>query len=127
MKHTPGPWEVDKVPAGETYVKAKMPDVFKCKDPISFFTVPNNQNIRFRLNSKGELWGEIAYTQWFQFAPEGWYDTQEANAHLMAAAPDLLEACDVAFGLITKRDSNTEADYEEVAEMLKQAIKKAKE
>ena len=46
---------------------------------------------------------------------------------LIAAAPELLEACNVAYGLLTERDSHEEVDKLEVIEMLKQATAKASE
>ncbi len=49
----------------------------------------------------------------------------KTHTPLIATAPDLLSACDVAYGLITKRDSHEPVDIEEVVGMLKGAMLKA--
>ncbi len=57
-------------------------------------------------------------------------DEAKANAEFIVKACNahykLFEACEVAFGLLTKRDSHEEADEEEVVGMLERAITKAK-
>ncbi len=106
-KHTPGPWKAVSVPSAGIDIRAKLMS-FKTEDPLALFQLPDKTNIVFRLNDKGELWGSIAYEAWVQFKPPGWEQEQEANARLIAAAPDLLDAVkevgidDVRHGTWTK-------------------------
>ena len=65
--------------------------------------------------------GHIAAPTFFLKRP----DLTAANSKLLAAAPDLLEACVVAEGLISKRDSHAEVDISEVLGILRGAIDKA--
>ena len=52
------------------------------------------------------------------------YATSEANAHLIASAPDLLKACKEAFNYLDKPYASTVGNVE-IIELLQQAISKA--
>ena len=100
MEFTPGPWEVYEIPGGEIGIKAKLME-FETGKLLTFFVLPTAENISFKLNAEGELWGSIAYTQWVQFAPPGWEDKQKANAILIATAPKLLKALEGLLDMVT--------------------------
>jgi len=52
-------------------------------------------------------------------------ERQEANAKLIAAAPELLEACKIAFSICDKLQMPTEFEIEALKVDLKNAIEKA--
>ena len=60
MNHTPGPWEVYKVPGGEIGIKAVLTE-FGVKDPLTFFRLPTHQNIHYKMGEDKKLYGHIAY------------------------------------------------------------------
>jgi len=98
MKYTKGPWRLSETP----------------KDAI--FN-------RYLLTGPGN---EIIATIHAPIAPVELPESEvEANARLISSAPDLLEACVVAEGLISKRDSHAEIDISEVLGILRGAIDKA--
>jgi hypothetical protein len=56
-------------------------------------------------------------------------DNQKADAYLIAAAPDLLEACEAAYRAMTDDPKNSDAAwmrYDDAVEMVRAAIAKAK-
>lgn len=95
LKHTPGPWEVDINKTGIVRASkyVRIEQVFEVDNFIS---------------PLGE--GEIIR--------QG-----EANAKLIAAAPDLLSACLLAYHSLTLKEGVNFAD--EAAQKLSDAIKKA--
>ena len=86
-KHTPGPWEIQTTTGLQIYI-----------------TQP--QNI---LNRKPGFYAEVR-----RFTTN--VDEVKANANLIAAAPDLLEACEIALA----------SDDRNVQHVLRSAIAKAK-
>lgn len=97
-QHTPGPWLTDR---NNVHI-GQIATIHHCK---------------------GNDWIEVWSTNW----PEG-EDAQEANASLIAAAPELLEACEKAlsgFSLLIATDDLTESERDQVSS-LKAAIAKAK-
>lgn len=101
-QHTPGPWGWKNTPGAGIAITA-----FVCKmaDPASFFRAPSAQDIQFHVQEGGKLIANIAYQEWVQFTEYAgritgvdWNAMQEANAHLIAAAPDLLVACKRGLG-----------------------------
>lgn len=83
MSHTPGPWTLKKHPiTGKPYTDHGSDWLFGPDGkPIIHFHQPD-------------------------YDSEAWYDFEDADAHLLAAAPDLLEACKATlYGL---RDMTTE-------------------
>ena len=95
QNHTPGPWENDD---GVIYGD--------CNNPNGCDTV-------------------CEITNWEINPHEILTDTDKANARLISSSPDLLEACVVAEGLISERDSHAEVDISEVLGILRGAIDKA--
>lgn len=84
MKHTPGPWTAKNTPGAGLSVHA---DVSKAlgerysKDCPVYHVGSDNCSL------------SITYELWTQFPRAEWAAMQEANARLIAAAPELLAAC----------------------------------
>jgi len=94
MKHTPGPWHIWE------------------NDP----KISNSKDYHARISGKDGFCLAIAYGQT--------YEEAEANALLIAAAPDLLEACKAAMLWIDETFDPIDFPTETVIK-LEQAIKKA--
>jgi hypothetical protein len=87
-KHTPGPWRaVDRVGAG-WQIDAILPKGFKIQ--ASLLADGNNPSMLFTARERIVI--QIADERWVQFETAEWKEVQAANAALIAAAPDLLEA-----------------------------------
>ena len=86
-KHTPGPWVAKNTSGAGLSVHA---DVSKAlgerysKDCPIYHVASDACGL------------QISYELWTQFPREGWDAMQAANARLIAAAPDLLAACEMA-------------------------------
>ena len=75
MKHTPGPWEVIEMEGSkDLYIESR--------------------------HKKG--WNEFVFAEMISYGDAG-KEEQEANAQLIASAPELLEACKKAFSLSCER------------------------
>lgn len=122
MKHTPGPWKVRKVPAGNWFIEAELKHN-KGEVMSQIFVVPKVPYLRSAALKKGIVTVEMAYSSWYQFEMSDWNEEAwEGNAHLMAAAPDLLVACEKMESFINNLPDG--GDYELVEEA-QQAIRKA--
>lgn len=99
-KHTPGPWKVHKTKRG-----------FAILHPL----------VNMDGEYKGQLGGYHVVVQERQLSPEG-IETklEEGNAHLIAAAPDLLEACKFAVDYLEKNPTR-----HTITDKLKQVLSKA--
>jgi hypothetical protein len=96
--HSPGPWQAEAPPA-EAYL-----------DP----DIALSEEVRFWIVDEGrasEVLAEVTLTM---------HGNEEANARLIAAAPDLLEACKAAFVALPMTRHN-----EPINAALKAAIAKA--
>jgi hypothetical protein len=87
------------------------------------FEGPRTSDVRFQLDEKGQLHAMIAYEEWIQFPGKNWEVMQLANGKLMAAAPDLLEACTAARTYIL--DHGDDATMAPIIQQLEAAIAKA--
>jgi hypothetical protein len=103
-KHTPGPWTAE----------------------------PYGDNGRWEVNSDGKLpWKAIADIRCDHMGADAVNEAEaEANAKLIAAAPELLEACQAAFDLVYRialkhRESMSQQEYTSTQEALLAAIAKA--
>lgn len=119
LKHTPGPWKAER-----ELIKAPMGRM----NFAEFTTKEGYQPILDR----SERWLTMGIQPWVQFPPLEWTEMQEANAKLIAAAPELLEALiliekrttDLMYRLI---DSPGEVDNDITIKKVREAIKKATE
>jgi hypothetical protein len=111
QKHTPGPWTLDED-----------------DDPYSF-----------EFQKDGAILGCVCGPDDFPCADEDNYDDllneTRANARVIVAAPDLLEACEralqfitngIEFGYITMPDKETPDPAHECPDVLRAAIARAK-
>lgn len=89
-KHTPGPWRIGGA-HGEC-IQAPMPSF----NFIEFTTKPGYQTI---LDCR-ESYMTIGVQPWIRFEPNAFSEMQEANARLIAAAPEMLAALEEATGMI---------------------------
>lgn len=79
-KHTPGPWTLTNVEGAGLQIYAKI----GAHNFIEYASVSKD--------TEGMIWQLLSYEPWHQFAQEPWEEMQEANAAIMAAAPELLES-----------------------------------
>ncbi|MFA5382476.1 MAG: hypothetical protein WC356_04865 [Candidatus Micrarchaeia archaeon] len=108
-KHTPGPWEVIFEDEGEGHI-------------IHMATAIENPGYFHSIH-------EVRYDHGVEPEEKG-FEEAEANAHLIAAAPDLLEACkaileDIEDTLVDCDSPGTRQTLEIQRDFLQDAIKKA--
>lgn len=94
-KHTPGPWSLD------------------ARYPLNVYSDDSTGSIVARCGGKG-----------FEYVSRR--DSEiTANVRLIAAAPDLLEACRDAVGLICNHLEGHASEFQRCEQMMKSAIAKA--
>jgi hypothetical protein len=109
MKHTPGPWEVSQEIPNSVVIIALWSDKVTPGNTATFG------------DYRGAHICELEYNSGVPTKEQA-----EANACLIAAAPDLLEACKNALESVKYAQNNTGADFMfNTSEILKQAIAKA--
>lgn len=122
-KHTSGPWTFYDAPGAGLQICATAGAI---ANQVKYFAEPafNSEahvmEFTLRMKHSTQPIG-IADERWVQFEPKGWHEMQEANARLIAAAPELLEACERALEALELEYGEGSADY------LTAAIRKAKE
>ena len=94
VSHTPGPWE---------FLPGQDNQSFHPEDPIAGSVYSSLADLHV-----ARVWSDVSVGD------------AEANARLIAAAPDLLTACEVAL------NDRMFKDWPDVATMLQNAIKKAR-
>ena len=110
-KHTPGPWKLESAGTGEMLIAGG-----RSPDPITrarylFIATVSPAPSREKLSADQMLWDWLT--------PE----ESRANAHLIAAAPELAEAADAYLEAVSNADSASECWVE--AETLRAVLKKA--
>lgn len=88
-KHTPGPWNVEHIPGIDMGATAEI--TAPCEDGGTPF---DGRSIIV-----AQVWKTNDETRWSDD------ETAQANARLMAAAPDLLAACNAALAYLDAEDS----------------------
>jgi hypothetical protein len=96
-KHTPGPWECRKTAGAglQIYgnVSAALGEDFA--EVVQIFDTFNHPP-KFM----------VAYERWVQFPQREWNEMQEANARLIAAAPDLLRVAELLVSWLDEEEGS---------------------
>lgn len=122
MVHTPGPWELRDVEGAGLEIHAPVhlvnlvdwPPVRKPDKPAMVYSLTGPAGHKL-----------IACERWVQFEPNGWHAMQEANGRLIAAAPDLLKACELVSLWMVAKCPSPHSDSQ-LLEVVNGAISKAK-
>ena len=133
MKHTSGPWEAKKVSGAGLQIWATVdlgPSEHEGADRVSGPLLQPIYRVEIKpslvVGDDGKAYAMLSYEDWRQFPSIRFKEMQEANARLIAAAPDLLSALeelvDEASSLITHFDINRHVN----AKYLWQQIEKAR-
>lgn len=128
-KHSPGPWEGKYFPSAGFQLKARM-RTYESR-LRTFFEAPPHPHLTVEFGRDGlQLYATLGYETWTQWETPEQQAEQEANFKLIAAAPDLLDACIEARSAIDylMGDSDLpEDDSDEMTamQMLSAAIAKA--
>jgi len=92
MKHTPGPWEAIDSPGAGWSVRARL-QAWEGR-LLDFYKCPPRPSLKVEFSGDGlKLVASLGYETWCQFPASQWPEELAANMKLIAAAPDLLEAC----------------------------------
>jgi len=121
-KHTPRPWKFEAKPGSNIYISARVDigkeDMSKGRlQPIYEVSL----RPQLRVGEDGIVYAVLSYDNRIQFPSVDFREMQKANACLIAAAPDLLEALR-PFANFACDDWQTHGCYNCIA---KQAIAKA--
>ena len=114
MKHTPGPWKVDQLATKN--------------DQQAFINIGGFTRIDILPDSVGFPPETIALSErdsWFEIREQIGIDEANANAKLIASAPDLLDACKSVLNSIN--DLSKDPTLDGCAMVLELAIRKATE
>lgn len=122
VKHTPGPWEVENE---QIFAKVDIG-----KDDMSggvlqpIYDVPLRPQLS--VNDSGIVTMHICYESWRQFPSINFKEMQEANAHLITAAPELLDALEkIIFHTTPIPDKGSSYVTNTVLSKARKSIKKA--
>ncbi len=96
MSHTPGPWKIG----------------YGCGDQDDYFTICSRDNVAVADYSKVKHDDHVSHKQ------------MQANARLIAAAPDLLASCQRLLPLLTGYEGRVSA-IDEAIDLMRSAIHKA--
>lgn len=127
MSHTPGPWSYRNAVGAGLQIEATLPAGFR-GSAICRTAGERIRTMLFELRKQTTV--QIADEQWVQFSTNEWDEMQEANARLISAAPELLEACKSVLAVgecLEKPDDENQRIYlgKRTIEKLRAAISKA--
>ncbi len=92
MEYTPGPWEAKNMPSAGWQINARLKSYESRL--LRFYETLHAPDLRVSFSGDGlNLTATLGFETWCQFPVDGWEEELAANMHLIAAAPDLLEAC----------------------------------
>lgn len=111
-KHTPGPWEWRDVAGAGLSIYGDVSATMG-KDFAHVVEI-------FGLGACGAPRFQISYERWVQFPKRDWDEMQQANARLIAAAPDLLDALRTVVAADLEPTS-----YEQLLKRVRTALAKA--
>lgn len=109
-KYSQGPWTWENVAGSGLQIKADVAATMGIDftKVVNIFEMHTYQPPRF----------QIAFERWVQFPKREWDEMQEANARLMAAAPDLLHAVEQARDLLATKG----VDVKLLDDVIKKAV-----
>lgn len=111
-KHTPGPWHAVKSSSNGWEIRGVLGAPPECRNMVEFSYSSDKPVLLF-------------LEPWHQFPNAEWDEMQEANARLIAAAPELLEALQVMTALCLAKYGNMDSDVYSEIEKANTAIAKA--
>lgn len=108
-EHTPGPWTWRDAAGAGLQISATLPAGFKF-DGTAREADGKRSSLIWTVREAYTV--QIADERWVQFSTGSWEEMQKANANLIVAAPDLLEAAEMLEAAELGRQDCEECDGE---------------